>query len=137
MANHAEAEPLHPSNRRTKRRLLDNGDAGTGIPAADDGGESKKRSLFERIWSDEDETAMLKSMAEFTSETGLDPYREATTFHSILKKLDSIRVEISTDWNDDDDGFAEFLNRGIRLIDRSRIAELEKLRNKMRAAETH
>ncbi|CAL0312992.1 unnamed protein product [Lupinus luteus] len=52
------------------------------------------RKLFQRLWSEEDEIAILKGMVEFTSKTGKDPYRYAEAFYEFVKK--SLHVEASS-----------------------------------------
>ncbi|KAG4381026.1 hypothetical protein AAZX31_15G061200 [Glycine max] len=57
------------------------------------GDNSKK---FQRLWSEEDELAILKGVVEFTSKTGLDPLKfpNANAFHDFMKK--SLHVEFSS-----------------------------------------
>ncbi|RDX93853.1 putative transcription factor, partial [Mucuna pruriens] len=59
--------------------------------------EDKKKSgltkMFQRVWSEEDEHAILKGMAEFISKTGQEPYRYAEAFHNFVKK--SLHAEAS------------------------------------------
>ncbi|RDX83847.1 putative transcription factor, partial [Mucuna pruriens] len=60
--------------------------------------EDKKKSgltkMFQRVWSEEDEHAILKGMAEFISMTGQEPYRYAEAFHNFVKK--SLHAEASS-----------------------------------------
>ncbi|KAE9597970.1 putative transcription factor GeBP family [Lupinus albus] len=57
------------------------------------GGESNSKKLFQRLWSEEDEIAILKGMVEFTSKIGQDPYRYADAFYDFMKK--SLHAEAS------------------------------------------
>ncbi|XP_027346641.1 probable transcription factor At1g61730 [Abrus precatorius] len=64
---------------------------------ATDGSEEenvKKTKKFQRIWSEEDELAILKGMVDFTSKTGQDPFRHAHDFNDFVKE--SVHVHAST-----------------------------------------
>lgn len=56
------------------------------------GGESKK--LFHRLWSEEDEIAILRGLAEFKSKIGSDPYKHADAFYDFMKE--SLHAEASS-----------------------------------------
>ncbi|OIV93718.1 hypothetical protein TanjilG_16569 [Lupinus angustifolius] len=58
------------------------------------GGESNSKKLFQRLWSEEDEIAILKGMVEFTSKVGQDPYKYADAFYDFMKK--SLHAEASS-----------------------------------------
>ncbi|XP_061370085.1 STOREKEEPER protein-like [Gastrolobium bilobum] len=51
------------------------------------------KKLFQRIWSEEDEIAILKGMVEFASKTGMDPIKQVNDFHDFVKK--SLHVDAS------------------------------------------
>ncbi|KAK7302639.1 hypothetical protein RJT34_13532 [Clitoria ternatea] len=56
-------------------------------------GENSKK-LFQRLWSEEDELAIIKGVADFASKTGQDPLKYASAFHDFIKK--SLHVEASS-----------------------------------------
>ncbi|TKY46350.1 Mediator-associated protein 1 [Spatholobus suberectus] len=86
--------------KRAKKKPTDASSSAAAAVASDEeteedgkksGGHTK---LFQRLWSEEDELAILKGMAEFTSKTGQDPYKYADSFHDFVKK--SLHVEASS-----------------------------------------
>lgn len=48
------------------------------------GEESKK--LFQRIWGDDDELALLQGMIDFREKKGMDPFANTNAFHHFVKK---------------------------------------------------
>ncbi|KAJ0083080.1 hypothetical protein Patl1_10985 [Pistacia atlantica] len=50
-------------------------------------GEDTKKQLFQRLWSEEDEIAVLKGLIDFTTKKGMDPYQDTNAFHDFIKKL--------------------------------------------------
>ncbi|XP_019439220.1 PREDICTED: GLABROUS1 enhancer-binding protein-like isoform X2 [Lupinus angustifolius] len=81
-----------PANENDSRRVKKKG-------AYESEEEAKKavvdsRKMFQRLWSEEDEIAILKGMVEFTSKTGKDPYKYAEAFYEFVKK--SLHVEASS-----------------------------------------
>lgn len=48
-------------------------------------GEDSKK-IHQRIFTEEDEIAILKGLAEFISKTGKDPMKDPSAFHSFVKK---------------------------------------------------
>lgn len=54
----------------------------------------KKGSGIQRIWSDDDEMALLKGMVEFQSKKGIDPIAEVAAFHEYIKN--NLQIEVST-----------------------------------------
>jgi hypothetical protein len=57
-------------------------------------GEDSKKST-QRIFGEEDELTILKSLADFISKTGKDPLKDGPAFHSFVKK--SLRAEANSD----------------------------------------
>ncbi|KAK7339453.1 hypothetical protein VNO77_20121 [Canavalia gladiata] len=78
-------------SKRAKKKITDSC-ASDEEDGKKSGEQSKK--LFQRLWSEEDELAILKGMVDFTSKTGQDPYKYATSFHDFMKK--SLHVEASS-----------------------------------------
>ncbi|XP_059435683.1 GLABROUS1 enhancer-binding protein-like [Corylus avellana] len=54
-------------------------------------GDEKK--LFQRVWSEGDEIAILKGMLEFAAKRGADPITDAVAFHEFVKK--SLHVDVT------------------------------------------
>jgi hypothetical protein len=54
-------------------------------------GDEKK--LFQRVWSEGDEIAILKGMLEFAAKRGADPITDTAAFHEFVKK--SLHVDVS------------------------------------------
>ncbi|XP_028767030.1 probable transcription factor At1g61730 [Neltuma alba] len=68
------------------------------IPAAEDDGkkagdESKK--LFQRLWSEDDEIAILTGLAEYAAKTGGAALKDINGFHDFIKK--SVHVDVSNE----------------------------------------
>ncbi|XP_031248064.1 probable transcription factor At1g61730 [Pistacia vera] len=57
------------------------------------GDDTKKLQPFQRVWSDEDEIAVLKGLIDFTTKKGMDPYQDTNAFHHFIKK--SFHVEFT------------------------------------------
>ncbi|TKY53639.1 hypothetical protein E2542_SST25180 [Spatholobus suberectus] len=94
----SKGEPTPPEplklKRGVKRKLLTDSDVGNEILAIEDGSStSKKLAMFQRIWS---EREILKVLAEFVADTGLEPYKEVYAFHDFLKKSKPHCVKSST-----------------------------------------
>ncbi|KFK40675.1 hypothetical protein AALP_AA2G026600 [Arabis alpina] len=56
-------------------------------------GEDVKKPAFQRLWSEEDEIALLQGMIDFRDDTGKIPYEDTNGFYDYMKK--SISVEVS------------------------------------------
>ncbi|KAI4296521.1 hypothetical protein L6164_036471 [Bauhinia variegata] len=56
------------------------------------GDESKK--LFQRLWSEDDEIAILKGVIEYSAKNGADPSKDPNGFHDFIKK--SLHIDVST-----------------------------------------
>ncbi|KAL5839718.1 hypothetical protein ACOSQ4_012326 [Xanthoceras sorbifolium] len=56
-------------------------------------GEDTKKQLFQRLWSEDDEIAVLKGMIEFSTKKGVDPNQDMNAFHDFIKK--SLHVDVS------------------------------------------
>ncbi|TKY53591.1 Mediator-associated protein 1 [Spatholobus suberectus] len=89
--SYSKGEPTPPGpsklkQRGVKRKLPTDSDVGNEILAIEDGSTGKKPAMFQRIWSEKDEKEILKALAEFVADTGLEPYKEVYAFHDFLKK---------------------------------------------------
>ncbi|KAF8029980.1 hypothetical protein BT93_E2413 [Corymbia citriodora subsp. variegata] len=49
-------------------------------------GEESKKPMFQRIWGDGDELALLQGMIDFREKRGMDPFANANAFHHYVKK---------------------------------------------------
>lgn len=56
-------------------------------------GEEMKKQLFQRLWSEDDEIAVLKGMMEFSTKKGIDPNQDMNAFHDFIKK--SLHIDVS------------------------------------------
>lgn len=57
------------------------------------GEDSKKPGAFQRLWTEEDEIAVLQGMIDFKKETGKSPYEDTNVYYDYIKK--SISFEVS------------------------------------------
>ncbi|CAN4122320.1 unnamed protein product [Withania somnifera] len=55
--------------------------------------EDVKRQLFQRLWSEDDEIAILKGMIEYRSKKKADPVADLSAFHEFIKK--SLHVDVA------------------------------------------
>lgn len=55
--------------------------------------EDTKKQLFQRLWSEDDEIAVLKGIIDFTKKKGTDPSKDMTSFHDFIKK--SLHFDVS------------------------------------------
>lgn len=57
------------------------------------GGEETKKTYFQRVWSEDDEIAVLQGIIDYKTETGLSPYDDTNGFYQLVKK--SISFDVS------------------------------------------
>ncbi|XP_057740289.1 GLABROUS1 enhancer-binding protein-like [Arachis stenosperma] len=55
----------------------------------------KSKSLFQRVFSEEDEIGILKGLSEFIAKTGKEPYKCADEFYDFMKGSNLIRANVS------------------------------------------
>ncbi|MCD7471308.1 hypothetical protein HAX54_011644 [Datura stramonium] len=55
--------------------------------------EDVKRQLFQRLWSEDDEIAILKGMIDYRSKKKADPVADLSAFHEFIKK--SLHVDVT------------------------------------------
>ncbi|KAL6990854.1 hypothetical protein U1Q18_008977 [Sarracenia purpurea var. burkii] len=58
-----------------------------------DDAKKKKKQSFQRLWSEDDEIAILKGLIEYTVKKATDPVTDMNAFYNFIKK--SLRVEVS------------------------------------------
>ncbi|KAK7339590.1 hypothetical protein VNO77_20268 [Canavalia gladiata] len=78
--------------KRAKTKVTDSS-VSAGASDEEDPKKSSKK-LFQRLWSEEDELAILKGIVEYTSNTGQDPLKYPNAFHDFMKK--SLHVDASS-----------------------------------------
>ncbi|KAK6932405.1 GLABROUS1 enhancer-binding protein family [Dillenia turbinata] len=61
--------------------------------AKTDEAATPKKPSFVRIWSEDDEIAILKGLSEYSSKKGSDPFQDMNGFHEFVKK--SLRADVS------------------------------------------
>ncbi|XP_073036950.1 GLABROUS1 enhancer-binding protein-like [Primulina eburnea] len=60
-------------------------------------GDDSKKLLFQRLWSEDDEIAILEGMAEYAEKKRSDPVADLNAFHDFIKKnlhVDVTRVQL-------------------------------------------
>jgi hypothetical protein len=82
------------SSKRAKKKAPE--PSADGVVSPDDtkkstAGDEKK--LFQRLWSEDDEIAILKGMLDYEAKRGADPIADAAAFHEFVKK--SVHVDVS------------------------------------------
>ncbi|KAJ9169004.1 hypothetical protein P3X46_020475 [Hevea brasiliensis] len=55
--------------------------------------EDTKKQLFQRLWSEDDEIAVLKGIMDFTEKKGVDPAKDMASFYDFIKK--SLHFDVS------------------------------------------
>ncbi|KDP25881.1 hypothetical protein JCGZ_22911 [Jatropha curcas] len=58
-----------------------------------DDGETKNKGPIQRLWSEDDEIAILHGLSQYKFEKGADPYADMGAFHDFIKK--SLHVDVS------------------------------------------
>ncbi|XP_043717723.1 probable transcription factor At4g00390 [Telopea speciosissima] len=76
------------SKRRKKEKAVDEEDNAKKKP-----GNDKKKQLFQRLWTDDDELAILKGMLNSYCEKGMDPFTDMNAFLDFIKK--SLHVNVT------------------------------------------
>lgn len=68
---------------KSKKKKVSNGDADN----------EEKKSAVVRLWSEDDEIAILQGMVDYWSKKGADPYADMGAFHEFIKE--SLHVDVS------------------------------------------
>ncbi|KAI4313121.1 hypothetical protein L6164_026128 [Bauhinia variegata] len=82
----------HPTNdsRIIKRKLFQHkasdAPAEERIPAMEKSSTVEPKKLFQRVWTEEDEIALLKGVAEYWEKNGTDPCKVQNAFHDFIKE---------------------------------------------------
>ena len=89
----SEAEETPQDSKRAKKKGVDgDGDEEEAVESKKPGEDTKKQ-LFQRLWSEDDEIAVLKGMIEFSTKKGVDPNHDMNAFHDFIKK--SLHIDVS------------------------------------------
>ncbi|KAK6931778.1 GLABROUS1 enhancer-binding protein family [Dillenia turbinata] len=98
-ANPLAAKPTDETSKSNEKVIPVNGASENDMEKKDsnmakaDGSSPLKRPLFVRIWSEDDEIAILNGLFEYGSEKGVDPFRDLNVFYEFAKK--SVRADVS------------------------------------------
>ncbi|KAG7579817.1 GLABROUS1 enhancer-binding protein family [Arabidopsis thaliana x Arabidopsis arenosa] len=57
------------------------------------GGEETKKAYFQRVWTEDDEIAVLQGLIDFRNDTGVSPYDDTNRVYEVLKN--SISFDVS------------------------------------------
>ena len=77
-------DDIEGAERKKKKKK----EADGGVPA----GKPEKRRRFQRLWSEEDEIALLKGLGEYERRNGKNPFYEMGKFSEFIKKFIKIKV---------------------------------------------
>ncbi|XP_059661274.1 probable transcription factor At1g11510 [Cornus florida] len=83
------------SNQKSKKAKKKRG-VGDGVieeDAAKKTGDDTKKQLFQRLWSEEDEIAVLNGMIEYTAKKRADPLADMNAFHNFIKN--KLHIDVS------------------------------------------
>ncbi|KAK8706389.1 hypothetical protein V6N13_049958 [Hibiscus sabdariffa] len=82
--------------KRSKNKAGEEGSGSADVAVVEEEektGEDEKKQLFQRLFSDEDEIAVLKGLLDFLAKKGVDPFADPNAFHDFVK--DSIHTDVS------------------------------------------
>ncbi|KAI8551855.1 hypothetical protein RHMOL_Rhmol06G0219600 [Rhododendron molle] len=85
--------PKKPTSKPSAKRPVTETDNGKIKKAKVEEEEKKSGGSVNRLWSEDDETVILKGMADFRSKKGADPSSLTSEFHEFIRK--SLSVEVS------------------------------------------
>ncbi|KAA8515448.1 hypothetical protein F0562_018941 [Nyssa sinensis] len=80
-------------SKRAKKKALDAEDIVIEEDAAKKTGDDTKKQLFQRLWSEDDEIAVLVGMIEYTGKKGADPVADMNAFHDFIKN--KLHIDVS------------------------------------------
>ncbi|EXB31415.1 hypothetical protein L484_014842 [Morus notabilis] len=95
------AMPSRQSVKRTKKSdsNAENGGSEEEEEAKMSGGDDSKKLLFQRLWSEDDEIAILKGMIDYAAKTGADAaVADMNAFYDFIKKslhIDATKTQLS------------------------------------------
>ncbi|OMO92674.1 hypothetical protein COLO4_17402 [Corchorus olitorius] len=73
-------------NKRAKKKASEEGTPSTLSVEVKKPGEDAKKHLFQRLFTEDDEIAVLKGMLEYADKKGADPCVDMNAFHDFVKK---------------------------------------------------
>ncbi|XWS10234.1 hypothetical protein CRYUN_Cryun39dG0057900 [Craigia yunnanensis] len=90
----SESEQEPKEVKRSKKKTGEEGsDSAAVVDEVNKTGEDAKKQLFQRLFSEDDEIAVLKGMLDYLAEKGVDPFADTNAFHDFVRK--SIHAGVS------------------------------------------
>ncbi|XP_038998529.1 probable transcription factor At1g11510 [Hibiscus syriacus] len=90
----AEIEQDAKEAKRPKKKAGEEGNTtATAVEEVKKTGEDAKKQLFQRLFSEDDEIALLKGMLDYSAKKGADPCADMNAFYDIVKK--SIHTDVT------------------------------------------
>lgn len=84
---------IKDSSKRAKKKAPEPNTDGAVSPGDSKKSAGEEKKLFQRLWSEDDEIAILKGVLDYTEKRGADPLTDAAAFHEFVKK--SLHVDVS------------------------------------------
>ncbi|WCJ34900.1 DNA-binding storekeeper protein-related transcriptional regulator [Euphorbia peplus] len=84
----SEVERDAKDSKRSKTKDLESN-------GASEKGEDTKKLLFQRLWSEDDEVALLKGIMDFIEKKGIDPAKDMNAFYDYIKNSLHFDVALS------------------------------------------
>ncbi|KAG2688114.1 hypothetical protein I3760_09G079100 [Carya illinoinensis] len=84
---------IKDSSKRAKKKAPEPNTDGVVSPGDSKKSAGEEKKLFQRLWSEDDEIAVLKGVLDYTEKRGADPSTDAAAFHEFVKK--SLHVDVS------------------------------------------
>lgn len=81
------------SSKRAKKKAPEPNTNGVASPEDSKKSAGEEKKLFQRLWSEDDEIAILKGVLDYKEKKGADPSTDAAAFHEFVKK--SLHVDVS------------------------------------------
>ncbi|KAE8681145.1 RmlC-like cupins superfamily protein [Hibiscus syriacus] len=80
---------------RPKKKAVEEGDntVASAVEEVKKTGEDAKKQLFQRLFSEDDEIALLKGMLDYSAKRGVDPCADMNAFYDFVKK--SIHTDVT------------------------------------------
>ncbi|KAF8047388.1 hypothetical protein N665_3063s0001 [Sinapis alba] len=89
----ADSKKVETSSKpETKKKRSSETDEGNAKRVKRVSGEEPKKNCFQRVWTEEDEIAVLQGIIDFKNETGSSPYDDKNALYDLVKKSVSFDV---------------------------------------------
>ncbi|XP_022142354.1 GLABROUS1 enhancer-binding protein-like [Momordica charantia] len=94
-ARSALKRPSETTKDAKRAKKSSEADADDSVVAEDDSKKSvdESKKLFQRLWSEDDEIAILNGMIDYSTKKGADPALDMNAFHDFIKK--SLHVDVT------------------------------------------